>query len=331
MLKARNYKCSTCARYHARPTGKNCQWANMELQQEPEVAETHSPELAQTLLAITTQMDALSKKMEAMENRTPATTPDTGIAGIQVEQAAVSTTEPPQRTEVPSTNELRRDYDVGREVNRRLAEMDLLDDTTDTQRSGTPRLRGKRSGAARTVQDTIVHDIYWPHFHIYTPPGAEPMTYPALSILEFTYGYMHMVDQPDSKLNRQVMWEILKDLMEDAVEYPWQNVKNLAGSHVENDRMEWSDTEKIGKLRVKNSQKHETVNNPASQQTQSGERLKPCAPYQQGTCTEKADHGGLKHMCANCYKVKSVPYPHPEMNCRRKNTTEQPKNGKGGE
>ena len=34
-------------------------------------------------------------------------------------------------------------------------------------------------------------------------------------------------------------------------------------------------------------------------------------------------------MCAHCYRVKPMPYPHPEAECRRKQT-EQPKYVQGG-
>ena len=167
-----------------------------------------------------------------------------------------------QQHDIPSVRDLRRDYSVEREVNRRLAELDMDDEVLGPQRQGTRRARGKRSGVARTIQDKVVRDIDWPHFHIYAQPGAEPMTYERLSIQEFTFGFMQMVDQPDAAFDRQIMWELLKTLMEDATEYPWENVKNffgVVGSHVENDRMEWSDTDSIAKLRVKHLQKHEVV------------------------------------------------------------------------
>ena len=59
------------------------------------------------------------------------------------------------------------------------------------------------------------------------------------------------------------------------------------------------------------------------------EKLRYCGQYQRGACHEKGDHGGLKHMCAYCYKVKATPYPHLEADCRRK-SGEQPKTWGGG-
>ena len=236
--------------------------------------------------------------------------------------------------DIPSVQELRRDYAIGREVNRRLAEMGLQDDDDDLPTNSSPRKRGKRSGAARTVQDTVINDIYWPHFHIYTQPGEEAMTFDRPSMAEFVYGYLHMVDQPESKLDRTVMWNLLKDTTEDVTEYPWQNVRNffwVLGSHVENDRLKWDDWPSIQKLRAKHAQKHEIVPKKATLATLQAAKLKPCAPYQKGQCTEKGDHAGLKHMCAFCYKIKSTAYWHPEKDCRRKSADDQPKNVNGGE
>ena len=236
--------------------------------------------------------------------------------------------------DIPTARELRRNYEMGREVNRRLADLEAEDDSAATARTGLHRPRGKRSGAARTVQDTVVRDIDWPHFHIYTTPGAEPMTYERLSIAEFVYGFLHMVDQPDARLDRGVMWDILKGMMEDATEYPWHNVRNfywIVGSHVENDRLSWADFDQIQKLRIKHAQKHDALPKKPQTQAAQGEKLRYCALYQKGTCPEKSDHAGQKHICGFCYRVKGTPYVHAEIDCRRKNGDEQPKNSKGGE
>ena len=235
--------------------------------------------------------------------------------------------------DLPSLRELRRNYEVGREVNRRLADLDFDDDTEGGARRGVRR-RGKRSGAARTVQDTVLRDIDWPHFHVYTPPGAEAMTFERLSVQEFVYGLMHMVDQPDAGLDRQTMWEVLKGMMEDAIEFPWQNVRDfywVVSSHIENNRLEWSDTDKIQKLRAKHAQKHETPAKKQPAQAAQSEKIRYCGPFQNGSCQERADHAGQRHICAYCFRTKRLQCTHSETECRRKVTDEQAKNAKGGD
>ena len=348
MPKNRIYKCSTCGRSHAKPTGRRCQWVDLEQLEEPNDStdssehEQSTNELANALRGLTAQMASFGERMAAVE-----TARDNGVVADNVslrpetEQAAAHTPpaqSPQDNLSIPSLQELRRDYEVGREVSRRLAEMDMADYPEEGSRGATGRARGKRSGAARTVQDTIVRIIDWPHFHIYAPPGTEPVTYDKLSIQQFAFGYMQMVDQPGAQFDKKVMWDLLKAVLEDAVEFSWPNVRNffwIVGNQVENDRLAWSETVKIEKMRAKYSQKHELEVKPHKPDTQQtpqapAERLRYCGPYQRGQCTERGDHAGLKHMCAHCFRVKSMPYPHPEAECRRK-ATEQSKNGRGGE
>ena len=296
--------------------------------------------LARALGKLTEKMDLLSNQIQVSAQQTPEDEQleeeEEEEEDEQPEGAMAAIPISPQRTGhgIPSMQQLRRDIEIGREVNRRLAEMGLQDDLDEPMRTASQRSRGKRSGAARTVQDSVINDIDWPHFHIYSQPGADPMTYTRLTVPEFVYGFLHMVDQPESKFDRQVMWDILKAMMEDATEYPWPNVRNyfwIVGSHVENDRLKWSDHDEIQRLRAKHAQKHELVAIKASTTARPTEKLRCCGPYQKGQCPEKFEHGGFKHICAYCYRTKSTPYPHSELNCRRKNTDEQPKNVKGGE
>ena len=339
MPKTRIYKCNACNRSHERPTGKHCQW----LEQEERVLETEETPppaensgLAAALQNLTKQMTTMGDRLGSMEKRfdeRPAARD--GREHIEVDEGQQPTPGTSREVrDVPSPRELRRDYEVGRELNRRLPELEAENDFAATARQPFQRTRGKRSGAARTVQDTVKRDIDWPHFHIYTAPGADPMTFERLSVQEFVFGYMLMVDQRDSKLDRAVMWNVLKGIVEDATEYPWHNVKNfywILASHVENERMEWTDDAEIHKLRAKHAQKYEAPNTQQPVQSTQAEKLRYCGPYQKGTCQEKADHAGQKHMCAFCYRAKGAAYPHPELECRRKTSEEASKNGRGGE
>ena len=246
MPKARTYKCTACMRTHAKPTGKRCPWVDMEQieevedSDEPVEQEQVASDLAEAVKGLMSQMEWMGKRMAEMEKARSA---DNGSSdserreGSGAASTSAATAQPDIGSAgIPSVQELRRDYEVGREVNRRLAEMDMADGPNDIHRGMSQRTRGKRSGAAKTVQDTVVRDIDWPHFHIYSPPGTEAMTYERLSIQEFTYGYLQMVDQPGAKFDRGVMWDLLKAIMEDAVEYPWSNVRNffwIVGSQVE--------------------------------------------------------------------------------------------------
>ena len=152
-------------------------------------------------------------------------------------------------------------------------------------------------------------------------------------IPEFIFGYLQLVDQPDARFDISVMWDLSKNMMEYATEYPWGNVKKkilIVGSQVENERLEWTDTVTINKLRTKHAQKHEIVVKKANPTPKVPEKLRYCGPYQRSQCAERGDHNRLKHMCAFCYKMKATPYPHPEADCRGRSTADQSKNAQGG-
>ena len=339
MPRNRVYKCSACSRSHERPTGKHCQWVEA---QQPATPSTNEPQqennsdLAAAMATLTATIAEMGKRLADRDER-PETNHTVEVESEQEESDEEPVDSPSSqqpRDDIPSLQELRRNYVVGREVNRRLEELENEQELAGANGLSSQRVRGKRSGAARTVRDTIINDIDWPHFHIYSPPGEEPMTFQHLLVQEFVYGFQHMVDQPDSHLDRQVMWDMLKYMMEDTIEYPWHNVWNfywIVGSHVENDRLRWSDDRLIQRLRVKHAQKHDPlpVKQTAKKPTET-DKLRYCAQYQKGGCPEKGDHAGQKHMCAFCYRIKGTPYPHPECECRRK-SGEQPKNFKGGE
>ena len=335
MPKSRVYKCTKCSRSHERPTGKNCRWVAEDIPTPTQTDGVQPGELTAAINNLTTTMAAMGQRMLTMEKRLDEKTTTEVVLENSVSDDEIAQSAPvsPAHREVPSVRDLRNNIDVGREVDRRLAELEEEDDATG-QRLSSVRIRGKRSGAARTVKDTVINDIDWPHFHIYTSPGADAMTFDRLTIPEFVYGFLHMIDQPDARLDRAVMWDILKGMMEDATEYPWHNVRDfywVVGSHVENDRLSWTDNVPIQKLRAKHAQKHSI--SPKKQGTTSTrqQKLRYCGLFQTGNCPEKADHDGQKHMCAYCYKARGTPYSHPESECRRKSGEDQPKNGAGGE
>ena len=336
MPRTRVYKCNTCHRAHEKPTGKNCQWQGTGQDEQQNGIAENPDELTGAIRKLKATIATMGQRLGQVEKKIEDKTSE--AAAVDPEESDDEPIELPQTDnaakDIQSARDLRRDYDIGREINRRLAELEAEDDIVGSTRTGSTRHRGKRSGAARTVQDTVKRDIDWPHFHIYTAPGAEPRTFEGLSVQEFVYGFMHMIDQPDARLDRNIMWDILKNMMEDATEYPWQNVRDfywVVASHVENDRMEWANADSIHKLRGKHAQKHEIVNKKQATQPAPQEKLRYCGPYQRGACQERGDHAGQKHMCAFCYRAKGTPYPHPEAECRRKNGDELPKNARGGE
>ena len=139
-------------------------------EEEPQAAENGG--LAAALRKLTDKMTTMGNCMGDMEKRFHERTAEAAVSEHSESEDKLSArpgTSHEARA-VPSTKELRRDYEVGRELNRRLAELEAEDDFAGNSRPTAMRTRGKRSGVARTVQDRVKRDIDWPHFHIYTAP-----------------------------------------------------------------------------------------------------------------------------------------------------------------
>ena len=65
----------------------------------------------------------------------------------------------------------------------------------------------------------------------------------------------------------------------------------------ENERMDWANHDQIQRLRVKHAQKHDGPPKKQPMQLTTAKKLRYCGLYQRGTCQEKGDHAGQKHMC----------------------------------
>ena len=98
---------------------------------------------------------------------------------------------------------------------------DNSDDSDDEQQE--KKTRGKHSGRVRTANHKSNIDIDWPHFYVYR--DAKPTTYEQLTLSEFVYGCLSIIDNAPNSHGRWLQAH-LRDLMEDATLYKWQAVRD---------------------------------------------------------------------------------------------------------
>ena len=363
MAENREYACKTCGTRHPPPTGRRCRFATPESNDREQDQEDAPPSEHSDLDSLEVDNEhttdnpgdvvvgAISKVAEQMENIAQRLERALGAASVVDQPVALplprnsaqsvpqptasQDPEPPQAT--PSS--LRADEDLMVRVARRLRE--LGDDEQDDSAHGATAAplttkKGKRSGQVRTVEDIVIREVDWPHLNVYRGAARRPVKYGDMTVTEFVYGYLQMIHNPRNRFDKDVMMGILRNIMEDALTYPWDNVRNfyrVLSSMVEMDRVQWTDTEQISTLRYHYA--HRPSNMYRAQQAtpsgrQNGESIKTCAAYQRGECTETGDHAGLLHACVFCARVKQTAYPHAEKDCRRKKFM-QSKNANGGE
>ena len=217
-------------------------------------------------------------------------------------------------------------------------------ETRRRQRSRKGKGKSKKSGRAKTTEDFIVRDIPWPHYGVYKGSKHKPADYDELSLPEFVYGYMDLVlrNNTISSSIRRRMLHHLQDLMEDAMNYPWPNVRNFHGvllGEMERDLLKWKDRDAIQRLRAKHSQTRRSDGPSQASSSSSSARsnapaklpsgTEPCEAYQRGACPHEDDHssarGTLKHVCAYCWRARKKLYVHPERDCWCKHGRQAPK------
>ena len=123
---------------------------------------------------------------------------------------------------------------------QRIAQLGIDDDDPDERYTITKtKSNGKKSGSLRVAADVVQEAIDWPHLYITrVMDGARVgVPYKELRIQEFVYGFLEMLDNPKGKWDKEVMLNILKMLMQDAMDFPWGNARafyELLGVDVEN-------------------------------------------------------------------------------------------------
>ena len=188
-----------------------------------------------------------------------------------------------------------------------------------------------KSGRERTTEDFVRPEVPWPHHGVYKGPERTAAKYSTLTVPEFVFGYLGNVLKDPSPQSQSIQFKDLRELMQDAMSYPWANVRNyhaLLLGQMEQDEVSWHDRATIQDLRTQYSRVHDTFADPTAPQSSSG---KPCWAWQRGQCSKSHDHVTPKgtrliHACALCHKNKGKIWHHTEVQCFSKAKAELPKN-----
>ena len=330
----RTYNCKRCGDTHEPPTGKQCSRIR---QQEQNIA-GQADGVMPMLLELKEQFQVMSQQMAQMQNKDSSSANDDSYKDSE---ADLEQSEPEEQGAVggqPATaSTLRQDVRIMSQAARRLARLRLDDSDDDDMENYNRRESGKKSGSVLTPTDKIKKQIDWPHMHIQRMFGgrSKNVSYADLRIDEFVYGFMSMIESPQCKWNYRVMTKILKNLMQDSMEFSWSNALmfyQMAGVQVEKGQLQWSDEARIHEMRMQYAR---TVfpealrqpKEPVKPQLQAAPaNMKCCISFQRKECEQDRDHTPFTHACAYCFKAKAALCRHSEEDCKRKMTDS--KNGK---
>ena len=137
----------------------------------------------------------------------------------------------------------------------------------DTITSQPWRARLKESGTVSTGTDLVETAIDWPHFHVRKGPDRALPEYKQLSSEEFVLGFLRMLCSSKNSFDNTRKLEILKEVMEDAVVFGWEQARafyRMIGREEEQNPLEWTDTNKLLKLRLTHSRTQSALHNSHS-------------------------------------------------------------------
>ena len=192
-------------------------------------------------------LTALNKKVQDIESRMGAMEGARGAGSSTVlEPQDVDDSEDDDHEQPPqiTPQSIRNDRATMDNVAERLAEWGLGGEGWST---GGPTLTPwrqatKKSGAITKGNDNIKTIIDWPHFHIRQGPRRTMPTFEELSSNEFALGFVRMIRDPASKLDTKRMLEILTEVLEDSIDFGWENARNyylMIGQEIEQSRITW--------------------------------------------------------------------------------------------
>ena len=313
--------CKTCGLSHEKPTGKACRRNIVQQQPTPRDKTEENPAVMSILQDIQQKLQGFESRLSNMEGSQHETQEQTSEEEVSDNGESDNLQHSTQRGATAGT--LRQDSRNMAEVMARMAEWGLTDDEA-SDHAAIPqqwRTRPRKSGSVSTGMDSIKIVIDWPHFHVRKGPKCITPEYKDVTSEEFVLGYLRMLDDPASKFDRKIMLCLLKDVLEDAVDFGWDRARNFyqfLGWEVEKGRLKWSDTQQILKYRLTHSRIVLPVVPEKTPRPNPPAKIKSCTPYQTGACDQTTDHGGYRHVCDFCLRVRSVTHQHPEKDCRSK-------------
>ena len=141
-------------------------------------------------------------------------------------------------------------------VTERLNRMSMSDLEGDEDNNiPRNRVQGKKSGSLMLASDVVRKQSDWPHLHVKRMVNSRrrPLAYADLKVEEFAYGFIEMLNPMTSKLDYMCMIEILKIVLQDAIDFTWSNVLGfykVVGLEVEYGSLTWEEVERINKMTV---------------------------------------------------------------------------------
>ena len=308
----RTYKCRACGVVHEPPTGKHCP------RREDDTPTDQMDAMMQLMQKINQKTDNIDKKTDGIDERVRAIELEREQQSEEQEDATAA----PQTCTISSSSDdfddepaspetLRRDRRLMKDATKRLERLRLEQDEDAPLRSTGSR--GRKSGSVLTATDAIVKTVDRPHMYVrrLVKGKRKGVAYSELKVEEFVFGFLTMLRAPENRMNAEVMLNMLRNIMHDAMEFTWPSARafyETVGLDVEMGMLKWTDEGTITNMRMTYARPVQTavrdVKDPQKPPLlPAPPNTKCCVPYQQRTCEQGSDHHPFVHACAYCLRT----------------------------
>ena len=289
------------------------------------------------------RMSEMDRRLQSVEP--PTTEAESLVSNSESERGSTTSEAGAARTqgaESATPDSLRKNLRIMMQAAGRLAQIEG-EEADDEDNQYLPRTKGKKSGSLRKATDSVKYTIDWPHMHVrrMTNGKRRTLAFTELTVEEFVYGFLTMLANTECKMDKDTMIELLRILMQDAMDYSWANAMNFydtIAQEVEAGTLKWDDSVTIEKYRMqysravfpmikegKEGKEAKETTRPQPKQAPPG--MQCCAPFQKRECEQVRDHAPYTHACTYCFKSCSLLCRHAENDCIRK-LADQSKNSK---
>ena len=185
-------------------------------------------------------------------------------------------------------------------------------------------MKSQRGGPGKIPVKKVVD---WPQHFILTRNRKSRPTYDDLTVTQWVSGFVRCIQEEKSGKTRASMLDYLGNLMEDASDFSWESAKAshmVVLTNMEADRLQWSDTEKLDRIRRAHAQRHINPGQSTAPRSSITKTIKSstsknsiiCKFFQEGTCRFLPLHRTAgqfyRHVCEYCDG------PHISRTCTQK-------------
>ena len=261
------FHCSKCQEEHSRPVGKKCtKSAGESFSSAAQVPARPSPMNKITASdQILSQLHQIGEKMEAMDRRVQRTeaaleqgsscvnllpTTSQGQSQYDTVSHGIDTELASSQSVVPSMSFLKNES-VQHEVEKRLTELKNLNESANKG-----RVKSQRGGPGEIF---VKKSIDWPQHFILTGTHKTRPSYDDLTNTQWVSGFVWCMQEERSEHNKTCMLDYIGNIMEDASDFSWDSAKACHAvvlTNMEADRLNWTDTDKIDRIRRAHAQRH---------------------------------------------------------------------------